>query len=425
MPEQIASGKTGWSSQHNNARILLALSSSLPITGAGYAVRSHAIASHLLRHGVDIDVYTKPGYPLNTWTPPKEVAPHDDVEGVRYNRIPLYPVGMGEYGPEYRARAASLLAAIARRGGHSIIHAASDMENGLPAMLAAEKAGIPGIYEYRGMWHYSSAASNTWFPWTEPYKRRQNLELECGHRAKAVFAISETLKKDLAANGLPEEKITVLPNAVDAARFTPLAKDAELTARYSLAGRIVIGFIGSFTYYEGLENLMESVLALNWQGLPVSLLMVGDGGGGYLRRLKNLRRAYGDHPAIIFTGRVPFADVPKYYSVMDIMPFCRIPAKVCQCVPPLKPLEAMAMQKAVMASDVAALTEIVRDGETGLVFRAGDQADLTAKLGELVRNNDLRQRLAAGGRQWVIAERDWRDVSRKILHVYEKLLEKS
>lgn len=415
--------QTSWSVAHDGARILMMLSSSLPIAGAGYAVRSHAIATHLQKHGVDLDIYTKPGYPLSCLFPQKPVSPYDDVEGVRYRRIPLYPMGMGEYGPEYRARAAALVAAIAKKGGHKIIHAASDMENGLPAMLAAEKAAIPGIYEYRGMWHYSSAASNTWFPWTEPYQRRHRLELECGHRAKAVFAISEALKKDLIENGLPEEKITVLPNAVDVKRFAPQAPDAEIIAGYNLQGRTVLGFIGSFTRYEGLENLIESVLALNWQGLPVSLLLVGDGPGGYLQRLEDLHRAYGSHPAIIFTGRVPFEDVPRYYSVMDIMPFCRIPAKVCQCVPPLKPLEALAMGKTVLVSDVAALTEIISDGETGLVFKAGNQADLTAKLGELARNPELRQKLAVSGREWVLAERDWHKVSQRILRVYEKLLE--
>lgn len=417
MPDQAQ-----WSQKHDGARVLMMLSSSLPLAGAGYAVRSHAIASHLQRHGVELDIYTKPGYPLSCLFPQKPVSPYDDVEGVRYRRIPLYPVGMGEFGPEYRERASGLIAAIARRGGHRIIHAASDMENGLPAMLASEKAGIPGVYEYRGMWHYSSAASNTWFPWTEPYQRRQRLELECGHRAKAVFAISEALKKDLVENGLPEDKITVLPNAVDVKRFAPLAPDAEIMARYNLEGRTVLGFIGSFTRYEGLENLIESVLALNWQGMPASLLLVGDGPGGYLQRLKNLHKAYGSHPAIIFTGRVPFVDVPRYYSVMDIMPFCRIPAKVCQCVPPLKPFEAMAMGKTVLVSDVAALTEIVRDGETGLVFKSGDQANLTARLGELVRDGELRHRLAEDGRKWVLAERDWHKISQRILRVYEKLL---
>lgn len=410
-----------WSAQHDDAGVLLMLSSSPAINPSGYGVRSHAIASSLLRHGVRLQVYTKAGYPLTSWTGAQPVQASETVEDVTYNHLPLYPVGMGEFGEAYREQAASLVAAVARRCKADIIHAASDMENGLPAMLAARKTGLPGIYEYRGMWHYSSAARNTWFPWTEPFQRRQKLELQCGQMADAVFAISEALKADLVANGLTEGKITVLPNSVDASRFVPQAPDLDLQAKYGLRGRMVIGFIGSLTAYEGLENLLDAVLELNWRGHPVSLLVVGDG-GDYLKRLKALHQARGSHPAIIFTGRVPFADVKRYYSLVDIMPFPRIPAKVCQCVPPLKPLEAMAMGKSVLASDVAALTEIVRDGETGLVCKAGDLADLVSRLEILVTSPDLRQQLASKGRAWVLAERDWAKVSKRILQVYENLL---
>lgn len=417
--------KKGWSACHDNARIMMMLNSSLPVTGAGYAVRSHSIATHLLDHGVDLDVYTRPGFPQNATNTPKDVSMVDQVEDVIYRRIPLYPVGMGKFGPAYREQAANLVATIAKRGGYSLIHAASDMENGLPALLGAERAEIPGIYEYRGMWHYSSAATNTWFPWTEPFRQRHQLELECGHRAKAVFAISEALKRDLVKSGLPEEKITVLPNAVDVKKFSPIPPDEEILTQYNLKGRKVVGFIGSFTAYEGLENLMDAVLSLNWEGLPVSLLLVGSGPGAYQERLKKLHEARGSHPAILFTGRVDFTEVPRYYSVMDIMPFCRIPAKVCQCVPPLKPLEALAMQKAVLVSDVEALTEMIRDGFTGLVYTAGDQRNLKSALRRLVEDDELCQRIAVQGREWVLAERDWSKVSEIILRIYEKVLESS
>lgn len=414
---------TDWSAQHHDAGVLMMFSSSLPLSPSGYGVRSHAIAGHLLRHGVRLDVYTKPGYPLTTWTGPQAVRPSDTVENVTYNRLPLHPVGMGEFGEAYREQASRLIAAVAKRCRADIIHAASDMENGLPAMLAARRAGIRGIYEYRGMWHYSSAARNTWFPWTEPFQRRHRLELQTGQLADACFAISEALKAELVAGGLPEDKITVLPNAVDVERFTPLPPDVELREKYALHGRIVMGFIGSFTPYEGLESLMDAVLELNWRNYPVSLLMVGDGADN-LKRLKALHQARGSHPSIIFTGRVPFEDVKRYYSLIDIMPFPRIPAKVCRCVPPLKPLEAMAMGKTVLVSDVAALTEIVQDGKTGLVFESGNLSDLVKKLEQLLDAPELRQRLAHDGRAWVLAERDWHKVSERILRVYERLLEK-
>jgi glycosyltransferase involved in cell wall biosynthesis len=398
-------------------KVLMMLSSSMPHTNSGYTVRSHEIASHLLRHGVDLEVYTKPGYPMTSFTGPLPVSLQDVVDGVPYSRIPLYPMGMGEFGEAYREQASALIASVATRRQARIIHAASDMENGLPAMEAAKKAGCKGIYEYRGMWHYSTASQNKWFPQTEPFQRRQRLELETGHLADAVFAISEALKRELVEAGLAESKITVLPNAVDTRRFIPLPPDGEIQERYGLKGRRVIGFAGSLTIYEGLENLIDAVLELNWRGEPVSLLIVGD--GVQKQRLQSWHSARGSHPAIIFTGRVPFSEVNRYYSVMDVMPFPRIDAKVCQCVPPLKPLEAMAMRKAVLVSDVAALKEIVRDGETGLVCRADDLASLVEQLARLASSPALCERLAGNALEWVRRERDWSIVSKTIVQVYD------
>ena len=132
--------------RHDDAGVMLLLSSSLPTRLSGYAVRSHAIAGHLLRHGVRLKVFTSPGFPLSTWTGPLPVAPRDSVDDVTYNRLPLYPAGMGDNGEAYRAQAANLLAAVIKRSRVSIVHAASNMDNGLPALLAQCRTGGTGVW---------------------------------------------------------------------------------------------------------------------------------------------------------------------------------------------------------------------------------------------------------------------------------------
>ncbi|QLA15816.1 glycosyltransferase family 4 protein [Desulfolutivibrio sulfoxidireducens] len=409
-----------WSEVHNGCKVLLALHSSFPHAKSGYAVRSHSIATFLRASGVDSEVYTRPGFPwveVNAQALPP--GRHDELDGVVYHRLPHLAPEQSNCGERYRAMSLNLFARVIRQTGARIVHAASDIENGWPAVMAGRDRGIKSIYEYRGMWHYTRASRIPWFPTTEEYAERHALELETGKQADAVFAISEALRDELAGQGVAAEKITVLPNAVDGARFAPMPPDKELKATLGLAGRKVVGFIGSVTVYEGLERLMDAVLELNAQGANLAMLVVGD--GPHSEILGRHHVVYGQHDAIVLAGRVPFADVQRYYSIIDIMAFPRINARVCQCVPPLKPLEAMAMGKPVIVSDVAALCEMVEHEKTGLVCRADDTASLAEHLGRMVDSPRLCAELADNAAQWVREHRDWNVVGQRILRVYEEL----
>jgi len=107
-------------------------------------------------------------------------------------------------------------------------------------------------------------------------------------------------------------------------------------------------------------------------------------------------------------GRVPHEQVAAYYSLIDIAPFPRKPWPVCEMVSPMKPLEAMAMEKAVVVSDVAALAEMVDRGRYGLMFAKGDVSALADALQRLLTEADLRQRLGAEGRRNVLQNRTWK-----------------
>lgn len=407
-----------WSKTHGGHRVFLALHSSFPHQTSGYAVRSHSIATHLLAHGVDLSVYTRPGFPNGTEgkCPPMQ----DEVEGVLYHRLPQPAPEIGLGGPFYRDMARAAYATAIKATGASIVHAASDMENGWPAVMAGKDRGARTIYEYRGMWHYTRSSRVPWFPTTEEFAERHALELQVGMEADAVLTISEALRDDLVSQGLDEAKIRILPNAVDVARFSPLPPDERLRDELNLKGRKVVGFVGSVTAYEGLELLMDAVLSLNASGEKVTLLIVGE--GVHIARLKELHAAREGHACILFAGHVPYEDIQRYYSIIDIIALPRIDAKVCQCVPPLKPLEAMAMGKALIVSDVAALREMVRHDETGLVCRADSVSSLVEQLGRLVGDASLYRRLTENALDWVRQERDWAYVSKRILRVYESLI---
>lgn len=404
-----------------NYRVFLALHSSFPHAASGYAVRSHSIATHLQGHGVPLDVYTRPGFPFpkrgQDFSP---APPVDKVDEIIYHRLPTIAPEIGAGGEWYRKMAKNIFAKAIRNCGSTIVHAASDLDNGLPAVLAGKECGCKTVYEYRGMWHYTRNSFVPWFFSSEDYAERHRLEISVGQEADAVLSISETLKADLIANGIEASKITVVPNAVDMRRFAPLQPDKSLVDELGLNGRKVVGFVGSVTPYEGLDYLIDAVLSLNAAGEKVSLIIVGD--GGHVEALKEHHKARGEHQSIIFTGRVPYTDVQRYYSIIDIIALPRINAKVCQCIPPLKPLEAMAMRKALVVSDLPVMREMVKDNDTGLICQPENPASLAGQLGKLISDHNLHKQLTDNAFEWVQAERDWKKISSFIIDSYEHLM---
>src|SRR5699024_4697341 len=182
-------------------------------------------------------------------------------------------------------------------------------------------------------------------------------------------------------------------------RFRPRARNEDLAERLGLKGKTVIGYVGSILDYEGIGLLLDSALRLKAERNDVVFLFIGDGAELAQFRERVESENLGD--TVMFTGRVPHHEVEDYYSIMDICPFPRLPLPVTEIVSPLKPFEAMAMEKAVVVSSVAALEEIVSDGDNGLIFTKGDSESLTESLRRLINDSEFRKRLAEAGRRWV------------------------
>ncbi|WP_432739234.1 glycosyltransferase, partial [Pseudomonas kurunegalensis] len=198
-------------------------------------------------------------------------------------------------------------------------------------------------------------------------------------------------------------------------------KDSEMSANLGIApDEVVIGYVGSIVNYEGLDDLMRAVAMLRDRGVKnFKFLLVGD--GAVLPQLKLMIEELNLHEIVICTGRVPHADVPRYYSLIDIAPFPRKPYLVCETVSPLKPFEALASGKAILVSSCAALTEIIEDGYNGLVFEKGNVEAFCDQLQRMIEDSELRKRLGRQGREWVCRERDWSVVSSKVADLYASL----
>ncbi|WP_312794352.1 glycosyltransferase [Kocuria sp.] len=403
-------------------RVFYLLHNSLPYHSAGYSTRTHGLLTGLRGRGWDVRGVTRLGYPYDM---PKmadlgEIGAVDVVDGVPYHRLSTTP-GIEKKSPitEYVDRYVRELTRVAREQRPAVIHGVSNHWNGLAAVSAANHLGIPSIYEVRGLWEVTRGSRDPQWAKGGMYRFMARMEADAAASATRVLAITNALKDELVARGVDAEKITVVPNAVDAQRFRPVARDVELEEALGVRGRTVIGYIGSVLDYEGLEFLVDAADVMRARRSDFAVLIVGD--GAELEKFQDLVRERELEDFVRFTGRVPHEEVERYYSLVDIAPFPRLPLPVCEMVSPLKPFEALAMGKAVVASDVAALAEIIEPGVNGLLHRKGDTEDLVRQLELLLDDPSLRATLARQGREWVRANRQWSDMAGIVSNIYREL----
>jgi glycosyltransferase involved in cell wall biosynthesis len=208
---------------------------------------------------------------------------------------------------------------------------------------------------------------------------------------------------------------------VNAEQFTMDRQiDLGLQRSLGLEGRIVLGFIGSFFAYEGLDLLLEALSRLLRRRSDVRLLLVG--GGPEKDRLIVRAAALGLNDVVVFTGRVPHEEVRRYYDLVTVFVYPRRRMRLTDLVTPLKPLEAMAQGSIVVAADVGGHRELLVDGERGYLFRADDAEALAVKLAQVIGQQDDWPAMRLAGRRFVETERTWDRVVAYYAPIYERLL---
>lgn len=398
-------------------RILHVLDHSVPLH-SGYSFRTLSILREQRALGWDVDCLTTPKH-----TTP--YAPCEAVDGFVFHRTPAaqgflaaLPVA-GEIA--LIAATARALDAMIRANRPDILHAHSPALTGVAALRAGRRHGIPVVYECRGFWEDAAVDHGTAAEWGPRYRATRMLETWVFQRANAVTTICNGLRREIAGRGIPGEKITLIPNAVDIAQFVPHAgADADLQARLGLANCTVLGFLGSFYAYEGLEFLIRSLPAIMTAAPDVKLLLVG--GGPCEKTLRQAVLELGLSDRVVFAGRVPQSEVGRYYSLVDLLVFPRLPMRLTELVTPLKPLEAMAQKKLVLASDVGGHKELIVHGQTGYLFRQNDSADLAGCIAHILAAREETASVREQGRRFVESERNWKVSVANYVNVYEVLL---
>jgi hypothetical protein len=397
-------------------RILHVLDHSIPLQ-SGYAFRTLAILREQRARGWETIQLTSPKQGGGS-------AEQETVDGWTFHRTPFDGASARSRGPfalvrQMAATRRRLAQLIARLEPH-VVHAHSPVLTVYPALWAARRARVPVVYEVRALWEDGAVDQGVTRHGSSRYRASRALETFALRHASHVTTICHGLEGEIARRGVPAERITVIPNAVDtrAFAFDP-PPDASLRQQLVSDGVPVLGFVGSFFGYEGLDLLVEAFARLRAR-MPARLLLIG--GGPSERALREQVARLGIAPYVHFAGRVPHDDVQRYYSIIDVLVYPRASNRVTELVTPLKPLEAMAQGRMVIASDVGGHRELIRDGETGHLFRAGDVEALVDTMERTLRERDAWPRMKAQARRFVESERTWANSVARYAGAYDAAL---
>jgi glycosyltransferase involved in cell wall biosynthesis len=412
---------TGLRGSAIRGRVLHVVSRALPYHQVGYTLRSQSIGEAQLAAGLDARFATIGNFPANVGVPD---APRDwEVRGVPYHRLAPDFADNGFHDRLVTA-SARCLAELAERIRPAVLHAASNHLQAQVALAVARPLGIPVVYEVRGFleetWASHPERDEDAARASERFQAVRDTESRVMAASDAVVTLSETMRLEIIARGCAPDAVVVIPNAVDVERFRPMPRDDALATRLGIGDEPVFGYISTFTAYEGIRYLLEAAATLRGRGRRFRILLVGDGRDRDAI-VEQAHRLGLDDGTLVMPGRVPNDEITRYYSVIDVFVVPRTADRVSTLVTPLKPFEAMAMERPLVVSDVPPLREIVVPGEAGLLFRPEDAADLASVLEGLLDDEALRARLGRQAREWVAAERTWAQNGARYRALYERL----
>jgi|SRR5580704_5568509 glycogen(starch) synthase len=401
-------------------RVLHVLDHSRPLL-SGYSVRSHSLIAGQKKIGFSPEVLTGPLHELDD-----PGAIDRTIDSISYRRTALN----GSVANLFLKRRTPVLRetmvvkllreqilAILDEHPFDIVHAHSPALCGLAALQAARARNVPFVYEIRAFWEDAAVDQNKTRPASPRYFVSRQLEGYVARRADSVVGIARHILDDLRTRRIAAEKLFHVPNGVDAERFVALPRDTKLFSELRLNGDPVMGFIGSLYRYEGIAWLVRAVAELRRRGVALQLLIVGQGEA--MPEVQAAIREAGARDYVRAVGQVSHDQVERYYSLMDVMVYPRRRIRLTELTTPLKPLEAMAQGKPVLASDVGGIRELVEPEIPCMLFQPDDMDDFCSKAAQLFSSELLRRQVGEAGRQMVLREKDWTVLAQRYRGVYE------
>lgn len=398
-------------------RVLYCVHATPEFHSNGYAIRTKGVAEGLADNGKRVRVVGRPGYPWDVRgiNHPLLERQLQTVNGVEYVHLPSPGVDTLPKS-QYTQIAADALVREALEFRPSIIHAGSNSQTALIALIAARRLGLPFVYEVRGLWEVTYAATHAGWESTERYALDRDLENLVVSEADSLATITRQLGSELISRGADPARISIVSNSVDVTHMTPLLKDPSYELVPGLKGVPLVGFAGSLVEYEGLDLLIEAMAILKARGIECHAVVAGS--GSHERALKELTHAHKLDDRVHFLGRIPHSEVRKLLASLDVVVCPRHSNTVTELVSPIKPLEAFAAGRVVLMSNVEPQLDLSCDGDIAPIFAADDPNALAAELTRLLDDEDLRRDYERRARLWVGDNRTWTEVSKELLVAY-------
>jgi glycosyltransferase involved in cell wall biosynthesis len=298
-----------------------------------------------------------------------------------------------------------------QREPFDLIHAYFLPQAGFVAAYAGKYLNIPSVVSVRGNDIERAAFDPAKF---------SHVMYALQNASTVTTNASELVKK---ARAFIDRKIILIPNGVDAELFKPMEWNEGLAKALGLNTLLqgetipVIGFAGELREKKGLQSLLLGYAHLSKQR-PTALLIVGDVRQGEDRQtFDELKRAI-PNPQIIVTGHIPHKDLPAYYALMDVFVHPSLRDGMPNAL-----LEAMACEKAVVATSVGGTTDVMRNGENGCLVTVNDVDGMVKTITELLEDNGQRTQLGKSARETILREFTPEKELEGNLEVYKKIVD--
>ncbi|HEY5913551.1 MAG TPA: glycosyltransferase family 4 protein [Verrucomicrobiae bacterium] len=237
--------------------------------------------------------------------------------------------------------------------------------------------------------------------------------------ADAVLAVSALLKEHAISAGAAAEKVWLVPNGVNTELFHPGPSDPQLRARFNLDGGPVLGFVGGLRPWHGVESLPELVQRLAAKHAGVRLVIGGD--GPLRKRLEEELAQRGVRSRVFITGLLPHEEIPSVVRLFDVAVAPYPAPEHAFYFSPLKLFEYMGCGIPVVAPRLGQIAEVVRDGENGLLYPAGDLESLAAGCSRLFEEPRLRRELGAQAAKTISDGFTWDHNAARVAEIYGRL----
>lgn len=361
-------------------RVLHFITNSQPYTVSGYSIRTQAVSKTIMNRGIKLINVTRFGYPLVIGRWPKSAV--EKIDGVIHLRI--IPWVMPISRKKQHNWTVNKIVEIAHENKINLLHTTTDATNAEVISSAAEVLQVPWVYEVRG------EPENTWvasFPEeyreqatnSDAYRQKTKLEKIAHNYADHIITLSRVSRDKLVGEGIPQSKISIIPNAVDDQVLQYSLTKTEARERLNLPSGLIVGAITSIVKYEGLDVLLRAI-----QSLPeLTFLIVGD--GSELPNLKVLAHELDVEDRVIFAGKRPNGEILDWYRSIDVFVVPRIDTEVCRSVTPLKSVTAQAMGIPIVCSDLPALREVT--GGLAEYVKPNDPSSLACGIQKVLGTN--------------------------------------